>query len=68
MDNMKDMKEKGRCQHGEKHRSKLTAEQVRRIKTMLAEGHMRVSEIAREFGVTDATIGCIKPEARAGAT
>ena len=26
---------------------------------MLAEGHMRVSEIARAFGVTHATIDCI---------
>ena len=39
--------------------AKLTTEQVRRIKTMLAEGLMRMSDIAREYGVTHATIGCI---------
>lgn len=60
MDNVRDMMEKGRSRHGEKHRSaKLTAEQVRRIKTMLAEGLMRMSDIAREYGVTHATIRCI---------
>ena len=60
MDNVRDMMEKGRGQHGEKNRSaKLTTEQVRRIKTMLAEGFMRVSDIAREYGVTHSTIGCI---------
>jgi hypothetical protein len=60
MDNVKDMMEKGRSLHGEKHRSaKLTAEQVRRIKTMLAEDLLRVSDIAREYGVTHRTIACI---------
>jgi hypothetical protein len=60
MDNVRDMMEKGRSAHGEKHRSaKLTTEQVRRIKTMLAEGFMRVSDIAREYGVTHATVACI---------
>ncbi len=59
-ENMKDMQQKGRSPHGDKHsRSKLTSEQVRRIKAMLAEGFMRMSDIAREFGVTHATIGCI---------
>jgi hypothetical protein len=59
-DNIQDMKEKGRSPHGDQHsRSKLTEKNVRRIKTMLAEGHMRVSEIARAFGVTHATIDCI---------
>jgi DNA invertase Pin-like site-specific DNA recombinase len=57
---MKDMKKKGRSPHGDEHsRSKLTAKNVSRIKAMLAEGHMRVSEIARAFGVTHATIDCI---------
>jgi len=60
MDNVKDMMEKGRSALGEKTRSaKLTTEQVRRIKTMLAEGFLRVSDIAREYGVTHATIACI---------
>jgi hypothetical protein len=59
-ENMKDMKKKGRSPHGDEHsRSKLTAKNVSRIKAMLAEGHMRVSEIARAFGVTHATIDCI---------
>ncbi len=59
-ENMKDMKEKGRSPHGDEHsRSKLTAKTVSRIKAMLAQGHMRVSEIARAFGVTHATIDCI---------
>jgi hypothetical protein len=61
MDNIRDMKEKGRSPHGDKHsRSKLTAEKVSRIKTLLAEDRMRVSEIAREYGVTHATIDSIK--------
>ncbi|HEV7673080.1 MAG TPA: HNH endonuclease [Candidatus Angelobacter sp.] len=60
MDNMRDMKQKGRNPHGDKHsRSKLTAEKVSRIKRMLAEDRMNMSEIAREYGVTPATIGCI---------
>jgi hypothetical protein len=60
MDNVRDMMEKGRSRQGENHRSaKLTAEQVRKIKTILAEGLLRVSDIAREYGVTHATIACI---------
>ena len=59
-ENMKDMKEKGRSPHGDEHsRSKLTAKNVRRIKALLAAGQMRVSEIARAFGVTHGTIDCI---------
>jgi uncharacterized protein YjcR len=38
----------------------LTAEQVSRIKTMLAEDRMYMSEIAREFGVSPTTIRAIK--------
>jgi predicted XRE-type DNA-binding protein len=61
MDNIRDMKEKGRSPHGDEHsRSKLTAKAVSRIKAMLAQKHMRVSEIARAFGVTHATIDSIK--------
>lgn len=59
-DNMRDMKERGRSPHGDKHcRAKLTAEKVSRIKAMLAEGRMYMSELAREYGVTPATIGSI---------
>jgi DNA invertase Pin-like site-specific DNA recombinase len=55
------MTAKGRSPRGEKHGSaKLTAEQVSRIKTMLAEDRMYMSEIAREFGVAQTTIRAIK--------
>lgn len=60
-DNARDRVEKGRSLLGEKHRgAKLTAEQVSRIKTMLDEDRMYMSEIAREFGVAVATIHAIK--------
>jgi hypothetical protein len=60
-DNARDMTEKGRNRLGEKHgSSKLTAKQVRRIKAMLAEDWMYMSEIAREFGVSQTTIRAIK--------
>lgn len=60
-DNARDMVAKGRNLRGEKHRSaKLTAEQVSRIKAMLVEDRMYVSEIAREFGVANTTIHAIK--------
>lgn len=59
-ENMKDMKEKGRSPHGDGHsRAKLTTEQVRKIKAVLAEGLLSVSDIAREYGVTYSTIACI---------
>lgn len=60
-ENVRDMAEKGRCPRGEKHGSaRLTAEQVTRIKTMLAEDRMYMTEIAREFGVSPTTIRAIK--------
>lgn len=60
-DNAQDMVAKHRTLRGEEHISaKLTAEQVSRIKTMLAEDRMHVSEIAREFGVAHTTIQAIK--------
>ena len=59
-ENMKDMQQKGRSPHGEEHsRVQTDGEEVSRIKAMLADGHMRMSEIARAFGVTHATIACI---------
>jgi hypothetical protein len=59
-DNARDREEKGRSMRGEKNRSsKLSTEQVSRIKTLLAEGRMYVSEIAREYGVTPPTIAAI---------
>jgi hypothetical protein len=60
-ENVRDMAEKGRCPRGEKHgSSRLTAEQVSRIKTMLAEDRMHMTEIAREFGVSATTIRAIR--------
>ena len=60
-DNVRDMTKKGRNLRGEKHPlAKLTAKQVRRIKAMLAEDRMYMSEIAREFGVSPSTIRGIK--------
>src|SRR5438270_8363407 len=64
-DNMRDMKEKGRKPMGEKHyRAKLTAAQVSRIRAMLSEDRMYISEIAREFGVSYSTIHGIKTGTR----
>lgn len=59
-DNARDRRQKGRSPVGEKIRSsKLSAEQVSRIKTLLAEGRMYMTELAREYGVTAATIARI---------
>jgi len=60
-DNARDMSSKGRNRRGEKHGSaKLSQAQVRRIKAMLAEDRMYMSEIAREFGVSATTIRAIR--------
>jgi HNH endonuclease len=60
-ENARDMRAKGRDRRGEKHGSaKLTRAQVRRIKTMLKEDRLYVSEIAREFGVSETTIRAIR--------
>ena len=60
-DNAKDMSRKGRNRQGEKHGSaRLTLAQVRRIKTMLTEDKLYMSEIAREFEVSETTIRSIK--------
>jgi DNA-binding XRE family transcriptional regulator len=60
-ENARDMRAKGRDRRGEKHGSaKLTRAQVHRIKEMLAEDRMYMSEIAREFGVSQTTIRAIK--------
>jgi len=60
-ENARDMRAKRRDRRGEKHGSaKLKHAQVRRIKTMLAEDRMYMSEIAREFGVSETTIRAIK--------
>jgi hypothetical protein len=60
-ENARDMSAKGRNRRGEKHGSaKLKLEQVRRIKGMLAEDRMYMSEIAREFGVSETTIRAIR--------
>ena len=60
-ENMEDMTAKGRCPRGENHGSaKLTADQVIRIKSMLAEDRLYISEIALEFGVSQTAIRDIK--------
>jgi hypothetical protein len=60
-DNAQDRVNKDRTPRGEKHHAtKLTVDQVSRIKTMLAEDRMYMSEIAREFGVSISTIAGIK--------
>ena len=60
-ENAQDMTAKGRGRRGEKHgSSKLTATQVSRIKAMLEEDRMYMSEIAREFGVSQTTIRAIR--------
>ena len=60
-DNMEDRNEKGRSARGEKQGSaKLTTDQVGRIKAMLAEDRLYMSEIALEFGVSQTTIRSIK--------
>ena len=60
-DNARDMTEKCRSPRGEKHgSSKLTEEQVGRIKQMLVENRLYMSEIAREFGVSPTTVQAIK--------
>ena len=63
-DNAQDMTKKGRGRRGERHgSSKLTAQQVSRIKAMLADDRMYMSEIAREFGVSQTTIRAIRTAA-----
>jgi hypothetical protein len=54
-DNAQDMAEKGRCPRGERHGSaKLTAEQVSRIKAMLAEDRLYMRrDCAGVWRVTD---------------
>jgi len=58
---MADRARKGRYNnHGEKNPSaKLSVEQVRRIKSLLAEGATR-ADLGRTFGVTEGMIGHIK--------
>jgi hypothetical protein len=60
-ENAHDMRSKGRDKRGEKHGSaKLRLDQVRRIKAMLGEDKMYMTEIAREFGVSETTIRAIR--------
>ena len=60
-ENARDMRAKGRDRRGETHGSaKLTLTQVKRIKAMLKEDRMYMSEIAREFGVSETTIRSIR--------
>jgi DNA-binding Xre family transcriptional regulator len=60
-DNAQDRVNKDRSPRGERHHAaKLTANQVSLIKTMLAQDRMYLPEIARQFGVSPATIHAIK--------
>jgi hypothetical protein len=60
-DNAQDRVNKDRTPRGERHFGhKLTAEQVGRIRIMLAEDRMFLSEIASQFGVSPGTIHGIK--------
>ena len=60
-DNSQDMKQKIRHRRGEQHPlSKLTEDRVARIKALLAEDKLSLSEIAREFGVATSAIFSIK--------
>jgi hypothetical protein len=60
-DNVADMRVKGRCRLGERHGSaKLTLAQVQEIKVLLGEERMYMSEIARQFGVSQTTIRAIR--------
>jgi hypothetical protein len=60
-DNVQDRVNKDRTPRGERHHAtKLTPNQVSKIKTMLAEDRMYMSEIARKFGVSISTIAGIK--------
>ena len=59
-ENARDREAKGRSMRGEESpSSRLSTEQVSRIKAVLAEDRMYVSEIAREYGVTPPTIAAI---------
>ena len=60
-ENSQDMLNKGRSSRGERHHNaKLTEDHVSRIKAMLAENRLYISEIAREFDVTPSAIRSIK--------
>lgn len=60
-DNAQDRVNKDRAPRGERHHAaKLTASQVSLIKSMLAQDRMYSTEIARQFGVSPATIHEIK--------
>ena len=58
-DNIKDMKQKGRCAHGERHgQSKLTDNQVQAIHEQKTDGES-VRDIAASLGVHKSTISRI---------
>ena len=60
-DNAADMKRKGRSAFGVKsHSCKLDSEAVLKIRALLAEDRLYMTEIARMFGVSDGTVRDIK--------
>ncbi len=59
-DNMDEMKNAGRQAKGVKNgQSKLTEQEVAKIKQLLEEGEMKKADVARMFGVSDCTISDI---------
>lgn len=60
-ENAEDMKRKGRSRAGERNsRARLTAEQVRSIRSLLAGGKISLRELAQRFQVSYATVSAIK--------
>lgn len=57
-DNMHDMLGKRRHSHGEKHATKLTANDVRRIRELCAQGATQIN-VAKMFGVSRSMVGFI---------
>lgn len=56
-DNLKDMENKGRVSHGEKHfGSKLSEESVKKIRTKYNDGNHTYYSLAKEYGVDHSTI------------
>ncbi len=56
-ENMRDASEKRRVEHGERHHAaKLTPEIVRQARARAASGYRNISEMAREFGVSESSL------------
>lgn len=64
LDNMRDMRDRGRSPRGEEHHnSKLTAEQVKEIRALYATGDYSTRALAKRFGIArSATHRIVKGE------